>query len=64
MNVLKEIVKELKERIESRRDQVAYGRCESFEEYKYMAGEILGLSAGHDLLTDLVRKIERGEDVD
>lgn len=64
MNVLKEIVKELAERIEGKAGHILAGNCKTFEEYKGMTGEIQGLSVGHSLLTDLVRKIESGQDVE
>lgn len=64
MTMLDDIVKELKDRLESRKAYIIEGKCKTFEEYKGMTGEIQGLSVGHNLLTDLVRKIERGEDVE
>lgn len=52
--------------IEEKRDYVAQalisGAAKDFSEYKSLCGEIRGLSLAHGFITDLVRKLERGED--
>lgn len=52
--------------IEGRRDSIAEalisGSAKDFNEYKYMTGEIRGLSLAHSYITDLVRKMEQSDD--
>lgn len=52
--------------IENRRDIVAHalidGSATDYAAYKQMCGEIRGLSLAHTYVTDLVRKIESGDD--
>lgn len=52
--------------IEGRRDSIAEalisGSAKDFNEYKYMTGEIRGLSLAHSFINDLVRKMEQSED--
>ena len=51
--------------IEERRDVIAQalisGAAKDFPEYKYMSGEIQGLSLAHAFITDLARKMENDE---
>ena len=52
--------------IEEQRDSIARalsdGSAKDFAEYKYMTGEIRGLSLAHSFITDLVRKMERDDE--
>lgn len=52
--------------IEGRRDSIAEalisGSAKDFNEYKYMTGEIRGLSLAHSFINDLVRKMEQSDD--
>lgn len=52
--------------IEERRDVIAQalisGAAKDFPEYKYMSGEIQGLSLAHAFITDLVRKMETNDE--
>jgi len=52
--------------IEERRDDIAQalisGAAKDYPEYKFMTGEIQGLSRAHAFITDLVRKLEQSED--
>jgi hypothetical protein len=57
-NWLGRVLTELAERREGIAAAALQGSAKSFEEYKDMCGEIRGLSFAHELLTDLVRKLE------
>ena len=52
--------------IEEQRDSIARalsdGSAKDFAEYKYMTGEIRGLSLAHSFITDLVRQMERDDE--
>lgn len=52
--------------IEERRESIARALCDGaakdFAEYKFMCGEIRGLSSTHALITDLVRKMEQDDE--
>jgi hypothetical protein len=56
------VIKELEERRESIAQALISGAAKDFAEYKYMTGEIRGLSLAHSYITDLVRKMEQSED--
>ena len=56
------VIKELEERRESIAQALISGAAKDFAEYKFMTGEIQGLSRVHAFTTDLVRKMERDED--
>lgn len=54
--------------VNTRRDDVSRalvaGAAKTYDEYRYMCGEIRGLTLAHNLLTDLVRRLENGDDSD
>jgi len=56
------ITKEIEERQKSLSDALASGAAKDYAEYKYMCGEIRGLSFAHAYVTDLVRKLEQDDD--
>ena len=56
------ILKELEEKQQSLADALASGAAKDFAEYKFMCGEIRGLSFAHAYVTDLVRKMEQDDD--
>jgi hypothetical protein len=57
-----DVVKEIARRKEGIETAVLTGGCKSYEEYKALVGELRGLSFTQQLLQDLVRKLENGED--
>ena len=63
MDYIKAMINELMLQIEALSGVVLSGTCKSFEEYKEKVGKIQGLNVGLNMLNDLVRKIEKGEDV-
>lgn len=56
------VLKELEERRETVTRALSTGSAKDHAEYKYMCGEIRGLSVAHAHITDLVRKLEQAED--
>jgi hypothetical protein len=52
--------------IEERRDVIAQalisGAAKDFPEYKYMTGEVQGLSRAHAFIIDLVKRMENDDD--
>ena len=52
--------------IEERRDDIAQalisGAAKDFPEYKYMTGEVQGLSRAHAFIIDLVKRMENDDD--
>ena len=56
------VLKEIEESRELIAQALVSGSAKDFTEYKYMAGEIRGLSRAHAFITDLVRKIETNDD--
>ena len=54
--------KQFTERQTSLADALAEGAAKSYEEYKQLVGEIRGLSFAQLCVSDLVRKLENGDD--
>jgi hypothetical protein len=52
------VIKEIEERRESIAQALISGSARDYAEYKFMTGEIQGLSRAHAFITDLVRKME------
>ena len=56
------VLKEIEEKQKSLSDALGSGAARDFAEYKYMCGEIRGLSLAHSFINDLVRKMEQDDD--
>lgn len=56
------VLKNIEEKRESIAAALVEGSAADFTEYKFMCGEIRGLSLAHSYLTDLVRKMEQDDD--
>jgi hypothetical protein len=56
------LLKEIEEKQKYLSDALSGGAAKDFSEYKFMCGEIRGLSLAHAYVTDLVRKMEQDED--
>ena len=52
------VIKEIEERRESIAQALISGSAKDYAEYKFMTGEVQGLSRVHAFITDLVRKME------
>ncbi len=52
------VIKEIEERRDSIAQALISGSAKDYAEYKFMTGEIQGLSRAHAFVTDLVRKME------
>jgi len=56
------VLKNIEEQRESIARALVDGSAADFTEYKFMCGEIRGLSLAHSYLTDLVRKMEQDDE--
>lgn len=61
-NAFSLVLKELEEQRDSISRALHDGAARDFAEYRFMTGEIRGLSRAHAYITDLVRKMEREDD--
>jgi hypothetical protein len=56
------VLKELRERRAQLSDAIASSGAKTFEDYKYMCGEIRGLTAVEMYLLDLAKNMEQFDD--
>lgn len=56
------VIKEIEEKQKYLADALASGAAKDYAEYKFMCGEIRGLSFAHSYVNDLVRRMEQDED--
>lgn len=56
------VIKEIEERRESIAQALISGSAKDYSEYKFMTGEIQGLSRAHAFITDLVKRMENDDD--
>jgi hypothetical protein len=56
------VIKEIEERRDSIAQALISGSAKDYAEYKFMTGEIQGLSRAHAFVTDLVRKMENEDE--
>ena len=56
------VLKDIDEQRDSITRALSDGAAKDFAEYRYMTGEIRGLSLAHAFITDLVRKMERDDE--
>jgi len=56
------VIKEIEERRESIAQALISGSAKDYSEYKFMTGEIQGLSRAHAFIIDLVRKMENDDE--
>lgn len=56
------VIKEIEERRESIAQALISGSAKDYSEYKFMTGEVRGLSRAHAFITDLVRKMENDDE--
>jgi hypothetical protein len=62
MQALTDVIKEIVRHKEGIETALLGGSCKTFEEYKALVGELRGLSFTQQLLQDLVRIMENGDD--
>ena len=62
MNAIEVIVKNIDEKVAQLQDAVSTGRCESYEEYKRMCGEIKGLLTARGYALEMQHRLEHDED--
>ena len=62
MTAFEVLLKEIEERRETIAQALISGAAKDFAEYKFMTGEIQGLSRVHAFTTDLVRKMENDDE--
>jgi hypothetical protein len=56
------LVNELQKDIEARAQSIAYGNCQSYEEYKHTAGIIRGLALAVDFIKDREQKTKDSDE--
>lgn len=62
MTELEVIVEQADEKVSQLKDFLAEGKCESFEEYKRICGEIRGLLTARGYALDLKQKMENSDE--
>ena len=56
------ILRELRAKLDSLKEALCNGQAKDYAEYKYMVGEIRGLSFACNVTTDLADKIRKADD--
>lgn len=62
MNVIEAALKELRERREQLSNGLANSAAKNFEEYRFICGEIRGLTTVETYLIDLAKRLEQFDD--
>jgi hypothetical protein len=62
MTELEVIVEQADDKVSQLKDFLAEGKCESFEEYKRICGEIRGLLTARGYALDLKQKMENSDE--
>jgi hypothetical protein len=62
MTELEVIVEQTDDKVSQLKDFLAEGKCESFEEYKRICGEIRGLLTARGYALDLKQKMENSDE--
>ena len=62
MDSLEVIIQQADEKVTQLKDFMAEGRCESFEEYKRICGEIRGLLTARGYALDLKQNLENSDE--
>jgi len=62
MNALEAILKEVRERRAQLSDGLGNSSAKSFDEYRFICGEIRGLTAVESYVLDLVKHMEYSDD--
>jgi hypothetical protein len=62
MDALDLIIEQTDEKVEQLKNHLAEGKCESFEEYKRICGEIRGLLIARGYTLDLKQKMENSDE--
>ena len=61
MNDFDYLLKEYKDRMTMLSEALARGNAASYEEYKYICGQLRGLEAACSIITDLKQKMEHSD---
>lgn len=56
------LLTEYKERLDLLKQAVAAGNCQSFEEYKYVCGQLRGLESACAVIVDLKQRLENSDE--
>jgi hypothetical protein len=59
---LEYLLDEYKERMQMLQDAMAHGNCQSFEDYKYVCGQLRGLEAACATIVDLKKRLENSDE--
>lgn len=56
------LIKQLREEIKNYTEDLAHGRCKSFDEYQKLCGLVQGLLLAENHITDLANHLENAAD--
>lgn len=56
------LLDEYKERLDLLKQAVAAGNCQSYEEYKYVCGQLRGLESACAVIVDLKQRLENSDE--
>jgi hypothetical protein len=59
---LEYLLNEYKDRMAMLQEAVHRGNCATFEEYKYVCGQLRGLEAACAIIVDLAKNLEHSDD--
>ena len=62
MDALEVLVEQADDKVTQLKDYMAEGKCENFEEYKRICGEIRGLLTARGYALDLKQKMEMSDE--
>ena len=56
------LLREYTERMDSLKQAIAAGNCQTYEEYKYACGQLRGLESACLIITDLKQRMENSDE--
>jgi hypothetical protein len=59
---LEYLLSEYKERMQMLQDAMAHGNCQTYEDYKYVCGQLRGLEAACATIVDLKKRLENSDE--
>ena len=59
---LEYLLEEHKDRMKMLQDALGHGNCQSFEEYRYICGQLRGLEAACLTIVDLKKRMENSDE--
>jgi len=59
---LEYLLNEYKDRMQMLQDALSHGNCQTFEEYRYICGQLRGLEAACLTIVDLKKRMENSDE--